>query len=194
MGNPKEQHMKRKSQYLAGLAVAFLAVPALATADSGLFVGGSIGSATVDDDFDGAIFDSDTSAYRIVGGYQFGDVFGLELGYQDFGNMDETVIIDDISSMTRISASGWTAGGTLDLPLGDKFSLFGRAGVFFWEADVHVDGFSIDVPSDENPYYGAGARVKVSSNLSLIGDWSRYELDDVDTDVISIGFQYRFGT
>jgi len=33
----------------------------------------------------------------------------------------------------------------------------------------------------------------VSDSFSLIGDWSRFELDDVDTDVISIGFQYRFG-
>ncbi|MDH5620433.1 MAG: porin family protein, partial [Gammaproteobacteria bacterium] len=74
-----------------------------------------------------------------------------------------------------------------------QFSLFGRAGVFFWDAEIIVDGFSIDVPEDDNPYYGAGARVDISPNFTLVGDWSRYELDDVDTDVISIGFQYYFG-
>ena len=185
--------MHSKTLWLASLAAASLAIPGLATADNGLFVGGSIGSATIDDRFDGLDIDADTSAYRIVGGYQFGDLFGLEIGYQDFGDLDTNIVIGPVSSQTSISAEGWTAGGTLDLPLGDNFSLFGRAGVFFWGAEVHVDGFSIDVPSDENPYYGAGARVKVSPNLSLIGDWSRFELNDVDTDVISIGFQYRFG-
>jgi len=185
--------MKSTRFWLATLAAASMAIPGIAAADSGLFVGGSIGSATIDDGFDGVNLDADTSAYRIVGGYQFGDLFGLEIGYQDFGTLDEIVIIGPISSLTRISAEGWTAGGTLDLPISDSVSLFGRAGFFFWDADVSIDGFSIDVPSDENPYYGAGARLKVSSNLSLIGDWSRFELDDVDTDVISIGFQYRFG-
>ena len=185
--------MKSKALWLASLAAASMAVPGMAAADSGLFIGGSIGSATIDDGFDGVNLDADTSAYRIVGGYQVSELFGLEIGYQDFGDIDETILAGPITSLTSISAEGWTAGGTLDVPLGDSFSLFGRAGMFFWDADVSIDGFSIDVPGDENLYYGAGARFKVSPNFSLIGDWSRFELDDVDTDVISIGFQYRFG-
>jgi opacity protein-like surface antigen len=193
MGNSKEKNMKSKTLWLASLAAVFMAIPGIAAADSGFFVGGSFGSATIDDGFDDVNLDTDTSAYRFVGGYQFSDLFGLEIGYQDFGDFDENLIISPISSLISISAEGWTAGGTLDLPLSDNFSLFGRGGVFFWEADVSIDGFSINVPSDENPYYGAGARLKVSSNLSLIGDWSRFELDEVDTDVFSIGLQYRFG-
>ena len=177
--------MKRKTIALAGLAAAFLAAPGLATADSGLYIGASVGSTTIDEDFDGTALDSDSTAYRFVGGYQFGDLFGLEIGYQDFGEIEELPVL--------LSADGWTAGATMDLPVSDTFSLFGRAGVFFWDADVVIDGFSIDVPSDENFYYGAGARVNVSRNLSQIGDWSRFELDDVDTDVISIGFTYTFG-
>jgi len=69
---------------------------------------------------------------------------------------------------------------------------------------VVVDSFSTDRTPEiargydkvrffQRTYYGAGARLKVSSNLSLIGDWSRFELYDVDTDVISIGLQYRLG-
>jgi len=186
--------MKSKTLWLASLAAASMVIPGIAAADSGPYIGGSIGSATFDDGFDDVNLDANSSAYRIVGGFQFGDLFGLEIGYQDFSDLDEIVVVGPISSLTRIAAEGWTAGGTLDLPLSDNFSLFGRAGVFFWDVDVSIDGFSIDVPSDENPYYGAGARLKVSSNLSLIGDWSRFELNDVDTDVISIGLQYRFGT
>jgi len=194
MGNSKEKNMKSKTLWLASLAAVFMAIPGIAAADTGFFVGGSYGSATIDDGFDDVNLDTDTSAYRFVGGYQFSDLFGLEIGYQDFGDFDENLVISPISSLISISAEGWTAGGTLDLPLSDNFSLFGRGGVFFWEADVSIDGFSINVPSDENPYYGAGARLKVSSNLSLIGDWSRFELDEVDTDVFSICRQYRFGS
>ncbi len=185
--------MKSKTLWLAGMATAALSVPVAASADSGFFVGGSIGSTTVDETFDGIDLDADSTAYRITGGYQFGELFGIELSYQDFGDVDETIVVGPVSSLTSISADGWTLGGTLGLPLSDNVSLFGRAGVFFWDADVRVDGFSIDVPSDENPYYGAGARVDLSRNFSLTGDWSRFELDNVDTDVISLGFEYRFG-
>lgn len=185
--------MNFKVKSLSSLAVLSMLATGTASADNGLFIGGSIGSTTIDESFGGVDIDSDSTAYRFVGGYQFGDLFGLEVGYQDFGDLNETVIIGPVSSLTRLSAEGWTMGGTLGLPLTDQFSLFGRAGVFFWDADVIIDGFSINTPRDENPYYGAGLRLNVSPNLSLIGDWSRFELDDVDTDVISIGLQYRFG-
>ncbi len=56
--------------------------------------------------------------------------------------------------------------------------------MFFWDADISVDGFSIDTPGDENPYYGG--------NFSLTGDWTVYEFDVLETDVISLGFNYRF--
>lgn len=185
--------MKLKAIRLAGLGVAFLSAPGLATADSGLFIGASVGNTTVEDDFDGFVLDGDTNSYRLVTGFQFGDILGLEIGYQDFGELNELLTVGTTISDALIKTNGWTAGGTLDLPVGNTFSLFGRAGVYFWDADVIVDGFSIDLPGDENPYYGAGARVNVSPNLSLIGDWTRFELDNANADTISIGFQYRFG-
>ena len=184
--------MKLKAIPLAALAALSLSAPGLVLADSGLFIGGSVGNSTLDEDIDGTLFDDNATAYRLVTGYQFSDTFGIEIGFQDFGEIDETVE-NPLPVEASISADGWTAGVTLDLPVGDQFSLFGRAGYFFWDADVVIDGFPLDIPGDENPYYGAGARFNLSKNFSLIGDWSRFELDDVDTDVIAIGFQYRFG-
>ena len=184
--------MNTKHQKLAALTAVLALLPAFASADTGLFVGASVGSSHLDEDFSGVNLDTDASAYRIAGGFRFGNL-GLEVGYQDFGDFDETIVIGPVSSRTGISADGWTLGGSLGMPLSDQLSLFGRAGVFFWDADVTVDGFSVDVPDDENPYYGGGARFDVSRNFSLVGDWTRYELDTVNTDVISIGFEYRFG-
>lgn len=185
--------MKRNVQTISGLILATFLLPSLANADTGLFVGASIGSSHLDEDFGGFNMDSDASAYRIFGGFQLGDHLGIEAGYHNFGDFEETVDFGQFLSRTEITADGWTLGGTVGLPLSEQFSLYGRAGVFFWDADVEVDGFSIDVPEDENPYYGGGAKYRVSPNLSLIGDWTRYELDTIDSDVISIGFQYGFG-
>ena len=154
-------------------------------ADSGLYVGGSLGSSHIDEDIGGFDLESDTNAWRLFGGLQLGDILALEAGYLDFGDFS--------TSAARVSGDGWTLGANLGLPLSDNLSLYGRGGVFFWDADVAINGFSIDTPGDENPYFGGGMKVDVSHQLSVTGDWTRYNLDDLDTDVISIGLQYRFG-
>ena len=180
-------------QGVSALILGMSLVPVLAGADSGLYLGASLGSSHLEDDFSGFDYDANATAYRFIGGLQLGDYLGLEGGYHNFGDFGETIDLGPVSSRTDITADGWTLGGTLGLPIGDQFSLFGRAGVFFWDADVEVNGFSFDVPSDENPYYGGGAKFDVTRNLSLVGDWTRYELDDINSDVISLGFTYRFG-
>ena len=185
--------MSRYIQTIPGLILLAFLLPTPANADIGLFVGASVGSSHLEDDFSNLKIDTDATAYRFVAGFQFTDYFGLEAGYHNFGDFSETIDLGQISSRTEIAADGWTLGGTLGLPLNEQISLYGRAGVFFWDADVAVNGFSIDVPQDENSYYGGGAKVDVTPNLSLLGDWTRYELDTIDSDVISIGFQYRFG-
>lgn len=185
--------MSRYMQTIPGLVLATFLLPSLANADPGLFIGASVGSSHLEDDFTNINIDTDATAYRFVGGFQLNDYLGLEAGYHNFGDFSETIDLGPISTRTDVDVDGWTLGGTLGLPLNEQLSLYGRAGVFFWDADVEVDGFSVDVPEDENPYYGGGAKVDVTPNLSLLGDWTRYELDNIDSDVISIGFQYRFG-
>lgn len=185
--------MSRSVPLIPGFVLTAFLLPTLAQADTGLYLGASLGSSHLNEDFSGIDLDTDATAFRFVGGFQLGDYLGLEAGYHSFGTFSETIDFGPGTSRTDVNADGWTLGGTLGLPLSDRMSLYGRAGVFFWDADVEVDGLSIDVPGDENPYFGGGAKVDVTPNLSLVGDWTRYELDTIDSDVISIGFEYRFG-
>lgn len=184
--------MKRSIFALTGAALLATATPLTANADPGLYVGASIGNARLDDDFDSFLIDSDTNAYRIFGGLQFSDTFGIEAGYLDFGDFSESVDLGGLLSRTDISGDGWTLGGTLGLPVSENLTLFGKGGIFFWDADIRVDGFSIDTPGDENPYWGGGLKLDLGENFSLTGDWTVYELDELDTDVISLGINYRF--
>lgn len=184
--------MLRNMRSLIGLFMSAILLPTFALADSGLYFGASLGASHLEEDFRGVNLDTEATAYRFVGGFQLGNL-GIEAGYHNFGDFSETINFGGISTSTNLATDGWTLGGTLGLPVGEQFSLYGRAGVFFWDADVVVDGFSIDVPEDDNPYYGGGAKFQVSPNFSLLGDWTRYELNNIDSDVISIGFQYRFG-
>jgi OOP family OmpA-OmpF porin len=177
---------------LAGALLLTSALPLAAHADVDAYVGGSIGNARLDDNFAGFGINADTDAYRFFGGIQFSDTFGVEAGYLNFGDFTESVDLGGLLSRTDISGDGWTLGATLALPISQNLSLFGKGGVFFWDADISVDGFSIDTPGDENPYYGGGLKLDLGDNFSLTGDWTVYEFDVLETDVISLGFNYRF--
>lgn len=182
---------KRVSKALALIAAATLGTAA--QADTGLYLGAGVGAATVDEDFSGFDIDDDVEAYRVLGGLQLGDTLGIEVGYQNFGDFEERFDLGGVTSVTRLTADGWTLGGTLGLPLTDSISIFGRAGIFVWDADVEVNGVRSAVDDDSNPYYGVGGKVGFTDRFSLVGDWSRFELDETDLDVVSLGFEYRFG-
>jgi hypothetical protein len=185
--------MDIRHNIMKSLAAALVALPAVGFADSGLYIGAGVGSASLAEDIAGIDFDDDASAWRVLGGLQLGGLFGLEAGYQDLGDFEERLELGGTTAVSRFSADGWTLGGALSLPLGEAVSLFGRGGVFVWDADVDVYGVRSALDNDSNPYYGAGGKVAATRNLSLVGDWTRFEFEDAKTDVFSIGFEYRFG-
>ena len=184
--------LRRKAVLLPVAALAALAVPLAANADSGFYIGGSVGSATLEEDFDGFSLDADNTAYRFVAGWQLGDMLSLEAGYQNFGSFDDSFTVGGEPVNVSIEADGWMLGGTASLPLGPALSLYGRAGAFIWDADAEVNSIVEGRTDDTNPYYGAGAKVAIGERIDLIGDWTRYELDDTESDVISLGFTLRF--
>lgn len=184
--------MKANKTACIALLATLVLSPLAASADTGFFFGGSLGAATLDEDFDGLGIDTDSTSFRLNLGWQFNDFFAFEGGYHSFGKFDKDLDIGGILSDVRIEADGFTLGATASIPVGENFSLFGRAGAFFWEGDARINSVSLARPEDENVYYGAGADVKVTDRFSLVGDWTRYELEDTESDVISLGFRYRF--
>ena len=86
--------MKLPKPLLAAVALVFSLTPFMANADSGFYVGGGIGGATLeadvgDIDFGGLTsFDEDDTGFKVFAGYNF-DLpvvnLGIEAGYVDFG-------------------------------------------------------------------------------------------------------------
>ena len=171
-----------------GLALVAAALPMTAAADSGFFIGGSVGSATLTDDFDRVDVDADSSAFRLVFGYQFSDAFGLEAGYHRFGTFEENRDV-----LFELDADGTFVGANIGAPINESFRLFARGGAFFFDGDSLIDSVPwSSTRSDSNLYLGGGAEVEITEQLSLVGDWTRYELRDTESDVISLGFTLRF--
>lgn len=190
--NHEDNLMKHAKTASIALLATLVLAPFTAFAESGFIIGGSVGSATLTEDFDGLGVDADSDSFRLTVGWQFNDYFSLEGGYHSFGKFEESLDVGGNPVNIRLKADGFTLGATGSLPLGSSFSLFGRAGAFFWDGDAEINNVTEARPEDTNIYVGGGATVAITERLRLVGDWTRYELEDTESDVISLGFTYRF--
>lgn len=152
---------------------AVLAATVSVSAQAGMALGGSAGSARVNGgDFDG----SDTGWKVYAGGY--GRFIGGEIGYVDFGQLGGN----------GPDAHAWAPAITAGVPLGAT-TLYGKFGAAF----ADVEGSSIrEEYSDEAPFYGVGARIGAANGLGLRLEYERYELDRDDVDQALVGLEFRF--
>jgi OOP family OmpA-OmpF porin len=184
--------MKKALLTVATLAALLVLTPLTALGDDGFYVGGSVGSASLSEDFDGFNVDSDSTAFRLVAGWQINDYLSVEGGYQNFGAFEQTFTVNGEPVDVSLDADGFMLGGTGSFPLSDRFALYGRVGAFFWDGDAEINNVSQARPEDTNLYLGAGVSFALTGQLKLIVDWTRYNLEDTESNVISLGFTYGF--
>jgi len=170
---------------LAGLA-ASLAVASLpaAAVDNGIYLGGSIGQSSVQDD--GIDFDASSTGFKLIAGWRFLDWLALEGNYVDFGSGDDNVAGDRIEA----DASGVSLSAVGFLPVG-PVDLFARAGVIDWSGDVKSQSFGNGSDDGTDLTYGVGAQFRVWG-LSLRAEYERFDLDRTDADLFSIGVTWTF--
>jgi OOP family OmpA-OmpF porin len=181
-----------KIQSILIAAIVAVAIPATTLADSGFFVAGSIGSAKFSENLDELVFDADSTSFRINAGWRFNDYFAFEGGYHNFGSFDQSYMIEDEVVDVSLKADGFTLGFVGNLPLGDRWSLFGRTGAYFWDGDADINNVTAESPGDTNLYFGAGVKFALNENLSLTADGTRYDLDGASSNVFSVGLNFNF--
>lgn len=209
--------METSSPFRAGISAAILAtgisfavagtvVPASAIAE-GFYLGAGTGQSSTDITCDLDIScnakDTDT-ALKIFAGYQFNPNFGIEGGYYDLGkfSIDGN---DSLFGVTRlaIEVSGLTLAAVGTIPLGERFRIFGKAGLFVWDADVSVESSTFGNGSlgedGTDPLIGVGASFDLVRNLALRVEWERFlnigdesSIGESDVDLISASLVLRF--
>ncbi len=128
---------------------------------------------------------------RFYGGYSFNEHFSVDGGYIDFGQFN--VFVDAGGNSVQISedADGFLFAATGSIPLSDKFSLYGRLGAFFWDGESLIGNIDDNV-SEVNTHLAIGIKAKVYKDLSVTFDWSRFDLDGTNADLLMIGLQLGF--
>jgi OOP family OmpA-OmpF porin len=172
---------------------------------------GSVGLTIVD--ATSTLDDSDT-AFGLAGGYQVNPNFAAELAWVDLGeisyaaNGTVTDGVDTFDAGLGIDQS--TSGPVFSIlgivPIGERFSAFGRLGIALMSVDadatVSLDGESASdgVSTDRsNLMYGIGGEFSLNRAFGIRLGWDRYaevgsedQAGEVDIDVISLGLRYNF--
>jgi OOP family OmpA-OmpF porin/outer membrane immunogenic protein len=155
-----------------------LTLPALAQADTGVYLDGAAGRTAVDDQ---GLDDSDT-AFRVGGGWRFLENFGAEVGYADLGKMSEDVAIGGATA--SVSADGFYAGLSGKVPLYDAnngFYVGARAGLYFWDATGRLRQGTTTVRVDDSGndfYVGVSGGYDFNEQFGLGLAYDRYQAGD----------------
>ena len=169
------------------ILVTFLAL-ATTSANAEFSIGASAGYVTIADSDATVDFDGNDVGYKLFGTYMFNNFFGVEGGYVDFGAPDS----DFLGSNFSIEASGWNAYLVGNLPIGDTFGLFAKAGAVKWDADSFMDGISAGSDDGNDLALSGGVRLNFGS-LGIRAEIDWYDVSDADKAwMASIGLEFRF--
>ena len=202
------------------LALSALVTPLVQAEAPNWYIGGNAGgtAATIDDAriassllssglTTTSISDRDRdSGYRLYAGYQFNRYWALEGGYFDLGKFGYTANTVPLGSLTgdiRLKGLNLDLVGTL--PLSDRFSLLGRVGANYADAnDTFTSTGAVRVINpnptkrDTNYKFGLGVQYAFNDALALRVEAERYRINDAvgnngHVDMATIGLVYSFG-
>lgn len=157
--------------------------------------------------------DSDTG-FGLAAGYQVNRNFATELAYVDLGEFSygaDGTVTDGVTDYAASFGLSQSAAGPVFsvlgiVPIGERFSVFARAGIALMSVDADAD-LSIDGVADSasastdrsNGMYGLGGEFNLSHRFGVRLEWNRYAkvgsedlTGDTDIDLISLGLRYNF--
>jgi opacity protein-like surface antigen len=145
-------------------------------------VGGSVASC-----------DEKDSMFKFFLGYRVNRNFAIEGSYIDYGDASATGQSFGVPFRVSADATAFGVAALGIIPLGERFSLFGKFGLLFSDGGATASGaggsFS-DSGSDTGLHLGVGAMFDITRNFGVRAEWERN--DELEVDTMSIGLQVRF--
>ena len=213
-------NLAKASGTLGLVALAAIASPSAVAADPGWYAGANVGQsrAKIDDaritsTLLGAGFTATTivdddrdTGYKLFGGYQFNRNFAVEGGYFNLGKFGFTATTVPAGTLNGdIKLQGLNLDAVGILPITDRFSAFGRAGLAYAQTRdsfTRTGAVTVANPNprsnDTNYKLGVGLEYALTDALGLRAEAERYRINDAvgnkgDVDLFSVGLVFRFG-
>ncbi|MEM9939539.1 MAG: porin family protein [Pseudomonadota bacterium] len=168
-------------KFLPSLLAATAIIAAPTAMAEGFYADGGYTYIGIDDD----TVDADLGGLTARGGYDFTQNFGAELE-GSFGVEDDDVLGATVELNYLVGAYG-----KAQLPVTEKINLFARAGVVNAELEVSDAGVSVS-ESDTGAGYGLGGTFNVSEQFYVRGDYTRYDIEDLEADAFTISLGLKF--
>jgi OmpA-OmpF porin, OOP family len=215
----KNMKLARASGTLGLAALAAIASPFAVADDSGWYGGLNIGQsrAKIDDaritssllgaGFTATSIDDDDhgTGFKLFGGYKLNRNFAVEGGYFNLGKFGFTATTVPPGALSgKIKLQGLNLDLVGILPITEKFSAFGRAGLDYAEARDSFSGTGAVTVLNPSPSkrqmnykFGAGLQYDFTESLGMRLEAERYRINDAvgnkgDIDLFSVGLVYRF--
>ncbi|MBL4622396.1 MAG: outer membrane beta-barrel protein [Immundisolibacteraceae bacterium] len=193
------------SKWTSGFMIAAFGVVMAAPviADEGYYIAIGAGTTEADDTCDelvgvgfaGSCDDRDRG-WKVVGGYQIDENFGVEVFYADLGKADAVGTIGATPATADVDLDGFGVSLTGTLPLTEQLSLLGRVGMYRWDANGSASLGAVSVSANDDGTdltYGVGIQYSFTDHLGLRVEWERFEeVADDDVQLISASVVWAF--
>jgi len=169
--------------------VLCVALPVSAAHAGGLYVGGGVGTATIEDSVGnpaGTPFDESDVAWKAFVGYRF-DLLPIvslsaEAGYRDLGKPN--------TAAAEYKVNGFDYGALAGIGLG-PVELFARVGGMQYDLDKSSGGAKTSFDGTA-PVYGVGARFSLFG-IGVRAEYEQIDIKELDTvQMISVSAFYQF--
>ena len=209
--------MKLMSRVAVALVIlSGLLIAQQASARGPFYVGASAGRSDIDNEivFPGLITsgtaDGKNTGYKIFGGYEFNPYFGVEISLVDLGKVKYSgSYVGFPVTGGKVDVVGLNSSAVGIVPVNESFSLFGKLGIFAWEASWSEFSGGVPTKAQDNGAdlsIGAGFIFNFTKNFSARLEWERFKAgggEDYNTgfpnltssakiDFLSLGFLFKF--
>lgn len=158
----------------------FASTPALAADDGGPYIGAGAGSYGVE----AGGFGGDDVGFKVFGGWMLNPYVGGELEYIDGGRVEDRG--------SSLDMTGFNASLKAVYPI-DQFSLYAKAGLYLWDADVRIPAEGQGSDSGEDFSWGIGFGFDFSDAFGVTLEYQGFEVEDTDTtDFVSASVVWKF--
>jgi long-chain fatty acid transport protein len=137
-----------------------------------------------------------TEGWKVYTGYQFNKYLGAEGGYANLNDMSANSTTSIGLVHTDLVSTAWMLAAVGTYPVTENFSVMGKLGAAYvlQTADVKVGSALTQRTGDDayQPYYGVGVSYALVDNFKLRAEWERFDLDDINIDLMTAGFTVAF--
>lgn len=165
------------------------------------YVGASFGQSDIDQEITTGLIDSGTvdardTGWKIFGGYMFSRNLGLEVAYVNLGEVSYSGTFGGFPvTGGKVEVTGFNVAALGHLPINEQFSLFGKIGLFTWDAEASdtTAGVPFSAAADGTDIsFGLGVSYSFTRNFAVRAEWEMFQTDEADATLLSIGAVFRF--